>query len=259
MRKYLRVIAKLLPALVWAYISWIFRYSRHPEKYDINLRFKKVQTLIRKVLRAFNVSVNEIDVDKFESTLKEGKPRLIVVNHISDFDPLIFIAIAKRPITVVAKIQILHYPFVNRIIKILEGEFLDRDNLKQSLKVFKSIANKMGKYPNLDWLIFPEGTRNKINVYLPNQFHYGTFKPAMKTCINVNVFSLLGTQKILDIKCKNKKYPVTLKFNKTFTFDDYKEKSTVELSKEAHKMCLEGVQEIKERNLNLIEKANEKH
>ena len=117
----------------------------------------------------------------------------------------------------------------------------------------------MEKYPNLDWLIFPEGTRNKINVYLPNQFHYGTFKPAMKTNININVFSLLGTQKILDIKCKNKKYPVTLKFDKTFAFDDYKEKSTVELSKEAHKLCLEGVQEIKERNLGLIEKVNQKH
>ena len=111
MRKYLRVIAKLLPALIWAYFSWILRYSRHPEKYDINLRFKKVQTLIRKVLRAFNVTVNEIDVDKYDLTLKEGKPHLIVANHISGFDPLIFIALAKRPITFVGKKEILKLPF----------------------------------------------------------------------------------------------------------------------------------------------------
>ena len=55
MRKYLKVIIKCLPILVWAYISWIFRYSRHPEKYDLRLRFSKVQSLIRKVLKAFNV------------------------------------------------------------------------------------------------------------------------------------------------------------------------------------------------------------
>ncbi len=259
MLKYIKVILKILPVLIWDYFAWMLRYSLKPSKYDLNKRFLKIQKLIKKVLKAFNVSLDEIDLEKYENSAKNDEARLIVANHISDFDPLIFIALAKRPITVVAKIQILRYPFVNRIIKILEGEFLDRDNLKQSLKVFKSIANKMEKYPNLDWLIFPEGTRNKINVYLPNQFHYGTFKPAMKTNININVFSLLGTQKILDIKCKNKKYPVTLKFDKTFAFDDYKEKSTVELSKEAHKLCLEGVQEIKERNLGLIEKVNQKH
>ena len=150
MRKYLRVIAKILPALIWAYFSWIFRYSRHPEKYDINLRFKKVQTLIRKVLRAFNVTVNEIDVDKYDLTLKEGKPHLIVANHISGFDPLIFIALAKRPITFVAKKQILKLPFVGKVVKSLNGEFLDRDDLKQSLKVFKSIAQKMIDIPNLE-------------------------------------------------------------------------------------------------------------
>ena len=121
---------------------------KHPEKYDINTRFKKVQNLIKKVLVAFRVKVEEIDVDKFEASLKENEPRFIVANHISDFDPLIFIALAKRPITVVAKKQILSYPFVARIIKSLSGEFLDRDDLKQSLKVFKSIAKKIEENPS---------------------------------------------------------------------------------------------------------------
>ena len=67
MKKYLKVIIKCLPILVWAYISWIFRYSRHPEKYDLRLRFSKVQSLIRKVLKAFNVIIKEVDVDKFEN------------------------------------------------------------------------------------------------------------------------------------------------------------------------------------------------
>ena len=258
MRKYLRVIAKLLPALIWAYFSWIFRYSRHPEKYDINLRFKKVQTLIRKVLRAFNVTVNEIDVDKYDLTLKEGKPHLIVANHISGFDPLIFIALAKRPITFVAKKEVLKLPFVGKVVKSLDGEFLDRDDLKQSLKVFKSIAQKMIDIPNLDWLIFPEGTRNKVDPTDTKPFHYGTFKPAMKNSLDVSVFSVLGTQRILNSKCKNKMNPVCLKYDLTYTFEDYDGLKTVDLSTKAYETCRSGVKSLIEEDKKLVLKYNKK-
>ena len=259
MKKYLRVIIRILPALIWAYFSWMIRFSRHPEKYDINTRFKKVQNLIKKVLVAFRVKVEEIDVDKFEASLKENEPRFIVANHISDFDPLIFIALAKRPITVVAKKQILSYPFVARIIKSLGGEFLDRGDLKQSLKVFKSIDKKIEENPNLDWLIFPEGTRNKVNPLDPKPFHYGTFKPAMKTSIGVSVFSLIGTQRILNIKCKNKFNPIILKFNRNYFYEDYKDLKTVDLSTKAYEDCKNGVKSMAEYDKELVLKYNKKN
>ena len=258
MRKYLKVIIKCLPILVWAYISWIFRYSRHPEKYDLRLRFSKVQSLIRKVLKAFNVIIKEVDVDKFEESLKEGKPRLVVANHISDLDPLIFIALAKRPITFVAKIQIIKYPFVGKIVKSLQGEFLDRDDLKQSLRIFRSIANKMVEIPDLDWLIFPEGTRNKVDPTDTKSFHYGTFKPAMKNSLEVSVFSLLGTQRVLNYKCKNKKNPVLIKFDRTFTHEDYKDLKTVDLSTKSYEICREGVQSLIDEDKKLVLEYNKK-
>ena len=235
MLKYLRVIIKVLPSLIGAYFSWMIKYSKHPEKYDINLRFNRVQKLIRKVLIAFKVNVQYFNFDEFYQKADKNRPYLIVANHISDFDPLIFIAIAKN------------------IIKCLDGEFLDRNDLKQSLKVFKNIASKMEKIDNLDWLIFPEGTRNKININEVQAFHYGTFKSAMKTNSDIHVMSLLGTQRVLDVKCKNKMYPVLVKYNGTFSSEDYAKLTTVVVSEQAQKLCNEGVKSLieEERSLNI--------
>lgn len=253
MLKYLRVIIKVLPSLIGAYFSWMIKYSKHPEKYDINLRFNRVQKLVRKVLIAFKVNVQYFNFDEFYQKADKNRPYLIVANHISDFDPLIFIAIAKKPLTVVGKVEISKYPFVNRIIKCLDGEFLDRNDLKQSLKVFKNIASKMEKIDNLDRLIFPEGTRNKININEVQAFHYGTFKPAMKTNSDIHVMSLLGTQRVLDVKCKNKMYPVLVKYNGTFSSEDYAKLTTVVVSEQAQKLCNEGVKSLieEERSLNI--------
>ena len=112
----------------------MLRYSLKPSKYDLNKRFLKIQKLIKKVLKAFNVSLDEIDLEKYENSAKTDEARLIVANHISDFDPLIFIAAAKRPLTFVAKIESEKYPLVGRVIKVIDGKFMDRGDLKQSLK-----------------------------------------------------------------------------------------------------------------------------
>lgn len=258
MKKYLRVIIKCLPLLIWSY-GWIFRYSRHPEKYDLNLRFKKVQNLIKKVLDAFNVRYEKYNFDSLQSNCAIDNPNLFVCNHISDIDPLVFIALANRPIAVVAKKEIKSYPFVGRVITILNGVFLDREDLKQSLRIFKEIGNTMNEIKTMDWLIFPEGTRNKIDPTDTKPFHYGTFKPAMKNMLNINVFSILGSQRALNYKCKNKINPVFIKYNSTLKYDYYKDMKTVELSEEAYKICRAGVQSLIQDDKDLLIKYNKKN
>lgn len=258
MWKYIKVIFKCLPAIIIAYFAWIIKFSRHPEKYDIKLRFYKIQKLIRKILRAFNVSISEIDLNGFNS-YNSLKNRFIVANHLSDADPLIFLAYSKRPITFVAKKETAKFPLVGRVIKILEGEFIDRNDLKMQLKVFKNVENKMREMPSLDWIIFPEGTRNKIDVNEVQEFHYGSFKPAMRNNLDIYVFSLLGTQRILDSKCKNKSYVIPLKLNEIITYENYKEKTTVEVSNYAYKICSDGVKELIPIDKSYIAKFSKKH
>ena len=259
MWKYVKVVFKCLPAIIYAYFSWMLKFSKHPEKYDIKLRFAKIQGLVRKILRAFNVSLSEIDLNGFNDYPTNAKNRFIVCNHLSDADPLIFLALSSRPITFVAKKETLKFPLVGRAIKILNGEFIDRNDLKMQLRVFKNVENKMKEIPDLDWIIFPEGTRNKVNVKEVQEFHYGSFKPAMRNELPIYVFSLLGTQRILDKKCKNKTYIIPLKLNKFISPDEYKNKSTVEISELSYSLCNEGVKSLIKIDENFVKKFSKKN
>lgn len=256
MRKYIRVICKVLPYLIYCYFAWILPYSKHPEKYDLELRFSKVQKLIRKVLRAFNVTYNEYDFDKFNDYESKNVSRFIVSNHISDCDPLVFIALSKKPVTFVAKKETRKFLFVGRIIRALGGEFLDREDLKQELKVFLSIKKRMVEEPNLSWIIFPEGTRNKNDILNVQEFKNGTFKFAMKVDAPIFVFSILGSQRILDIKQKEKHYPVQIKLNKILTTEDYKDLNTIDLALKCQNICDEGVKSLQKSDSEMIKSLN---
>ena len=259
MFKYFKVVCKCLWMFIYSYFAWIRKYSTDPEKYDINLRFKKVQRFIQKVLDAFNVQYDLINIDEYEKNLKENKSMLLVANHISDCDPLVMIAIAKRPMTFVSKIENEKLLYVGRLLKCIDGVFIDRDDLKQQLKVFKKIKENMMSDKPLDWVIFPEGTRNKINVGEVQEFHYGTIKPAMNSNSPISVFSIVGTQRILSSKSKEKKYPVIIKFDKTFTPEEYKGLTTVELSEKLNNICALNVKELLPRDLENIKKIEKKN
>ena len=60
----------------------MIRYSRHPEKYDYKKRFEKVQKIIRKVLKAFNVNFHVDELKEFYKT-REDKPYLLISHHLS--------------------------------------------------------------------------------------------------------------------------------------------------------------------------------
>ena len=66
----------------------------------------------------------------------------------------------------------------------------------------------------------------------------------MKAEAPIYIFSILGSQRILDIKCKNKYYPVQIKLNKVIAKEDYQNLSTVEVSSISHEACDNGVKEI---------------
>lgn len=259
MWKYFKVVVKVIFPVLFAYFSWMIKYSRHPEKYDLKLRFSKVQKIIRRILKAFNVSIRDIDLAEFNNVKEGDKNRFIICNHLSDADPLILIAYAKRPITFVAKKETMKFPFVGRIIKILNGEFIDREDLKMQLKIFKNVERKMKEIENLDWIIFPEGTRNKTDINSVQEFHYGTFKPAMRNSLDIFVFSLLGSQRILDKKCNDKCYVIPIKLAKVITSEDYKDKTTVDVSNEAYEACKEGVLSLVEEDLDLSLKFSKKN
>lgn len=239
MWKYTKAIAKLIFILIYDCFSRIFKYSNHPEKYPLEERYKKVRKLVIQVLNAFNVEIKDHNFDKFNENNK--KNRLIVCNHISILDPLLIIAKSEKPISFACKKEIKKMPIVNRIVRAINGVFLDRKDLKQQLKVMREIEYNLVNTANLDWCIFPEGTRNKKPFGEIHEFHHGTFRCATKSGSDIVLVSMFNTFRILDIKDKAKKYIVPLHYLKTITLEEYKNVTTNILAVECNQIINEQV------------------
>ncbi|MFA6755095.1 MAG: lysophospholipid acyltransferase family protein [Bacilli bacterium] len=254
MIKYIIAIFTVVPILFFDYFAWILRYSLHPKKYPIEVRFAKVQKLAKQVLKFFRVKVNLETMNKYNDLFINSKEsHLIVSNHLSDADPIIFMAYSKRPISFVAKIESKKFLFVGKIVKILDGEFLDRSNIKQQFKVMESIKDKLTYYKGLDFVIFPEGTRNKnpdiINLL---EFKNGAFHPAVKAMAPISVFALYGTNDILSFKSKKHINEIEINYIDTFYYDRYKNYTTYQLADLSSKLIKEAINNDRKLDKNQI-------
>ncbi len=239
MWKYFKVVMRLIPVIVYSYFAWIIKYSRHPEKYPFEKRFERIQKLIRKVLKAFGVKYYLHGEDVLAKV--GDKSCLIVCNHISFIDPLFFIAIAKRPFSVVAKVETKKMPLVGRIVMALEGEFIERDNLKQELKCFIRVQKRLEE-SNLDYVIFPEGTRHQD--YNMGEFHHGSFRCAVKTNHPILVCAISGSQKVLDSKINKKHYPIDFSYIDYIESENYQDLTTKDIAFKAQSEVKETLDEM---------------
>lgn len=259
MRKYLRAAIIVGWRIIFAYFNWMIRFSKHPDKYSIEKRFDKIHRLSIKVLKALHVVYDIDGLDDFYKNKKPGENSLIICNHLSDADPIVMMALAKSPLTFVAKKESEGFPFVGKVLKSIDGIFLDRSDLRQEVKQIMKVQDMLKNYPNLDIVIFPEGTRNKEPLKDPLEFKHGSFRPAMKNGGDIAIFSMYGTQRVLNYKCKNNWNPVEIKYLKTFKKEDYKDKSTPEMAAISYDMVLKSVNDLRTIDKNLMKKYNKRH
>ena len=221
-----KCVLKVGPTIIFDYFAWMNKYDKHPEKYDIEIRYKKLHRLMQKMSRGFNVTYH---VEGLEKLPKEAY--CLVANHISNFDPLALISIIDRPCTFVAKKELIKKPFIGKIIRDIDGLFIDRKDLKQSLRMMMKVEEDFKKNKNKNWIIFPEGTRNKDQMANIKEFHHGTFRPAVKAGVPIVPVAIYGTFRILNIKPQFKKYPVHIKFLDPIYPEEYKDMQTPEIAK----------------------------
>ena len=225
MQHYVKPVLTVGYKIIFQYFSWMIKYSKHPEKYPMDIRYKKVRKLLLDLSKSFNV---EYHVEGLEN-LPEGTCSFIS-NHLSAYDPLALICALERPCAFVAKKELQGKPFVSKIIDAMGGLFIDRKDLKQSLRVMMKVEDELKNKKDKDWIIYPEGTRNKDIMNNLKMFHKGTFRPAIKAGVPIVPVATFGTFRVLKSKPNFKKYPVFIKFLKPIYPDDYKDMSTEEVA-----------------------------
>ena len=215
----------MAPRIIFSYFAWMLSYSKKKKEVPVEKRYQKVRRLITKATHALH----------FE-TMVEGKENIpnttccFFSNHMGAVDPLIYFDALDVPTTFVAKKEIEKLPFVGRVFSSDLGLFLDRENLKQSLRVMMKVQDSLAK-GEINWVIFPEGTRNKDSMGLLLDFHHGTFRPAMKAKVPLVPTVVFGSYRALSKKHNYKKYPTYIKFLKPIYPEEYEGKTTEEVAK----------------------------
>ena len=231
MRHYIKLVLRLLGYTIYCYFNWMIPYSRHPEKYPFDKRYKKFQNFCKKLIKSFSI---DLKVEGLENVPKD-RVAYFVCNHQSAIDPLFMFAALDIPASVVAKKEVRHMPLVGKCILALSGEFLDRDDLKQSLKIMLRMQEDLLE-GNKSWFIFPEGTRIKDPLKNIQEFHHGTFRAPMKAKVPIVPVALCGSFRTLKTKPYCKRYPVSLKFLPPIEPEEYEGKFTSDVAKMAHDM-----------------------
>ena len=223
----LRAVLLMAPRIIVSYFAWMLRFSnpKNRDKISVTKRYHKVHKIITKANHALRMKVI---VEGEENIPQETS--CFFSNHMGAADPLIYFeAFKNRPVTFLAKVEAEKLPFVGRVFKSDLGLFLNRSDLKQQfrvmMKVQESLSNK-----EIDWVIFPEGTRNKDHMGLLLPFHHGTFRAPMKAGVPLVPTVVFGSFRVLSKKHNYKNYPTYIKFLKPIYPEEYEGMRTEEVA-----------------------------
>ena len=222
---YTKAVSRVGIPLLWQYFTRIKRWARHLDRYPSATRFVKIRKIIKSIQVALQVDLTVFGLEN----LPTDTNYCLVCNHMSAFDPVPFIVNSERHLTFVGKKELMKAPFIPAAMKVIEGEYIDRDDLRQSLKVMLRVEDSLKKGEK-SWMIFPEGTRIHDKLLPVQEFHHGTFRPATKAKVPIIPCAIYGSFRVLKKKPQFKKYPVSISILKPMRPEDYAGMSTAEIA-----------------------------
>ena len=158
-----------------------------------------------------------------EENVPKDEAVLYVANHRSMVDIVLTYARCPDLTGFIAKDGMLKVPALRAWMKRLHCEFLNRDDIKQGMKVILSAIDKVKN--GISIFIFPEGTRNRnkddSTDILP--FKDGSFKIAQKTGCKIIPVAITGTNRIFEDQFPwAKKGKVIIEYGEPITFKELK-------------------------------------
>ena len=220
------------------FVPWWWYQLCHYAKHTDEIPEDKKYALLKKI----TVHANKGGRVKIDVHGQENIPReenfVFFPNHQGLFDVLSIIEASDRPFSVVAKIEVKNIFFLKQVFAIMKAKFMDRDDVRQSLKVILSVTDEVKAGRN--FLIFPEGTRSK-NGNHPGDFKGGSFKCAMNARCPIVPVAMLNSYQAFDT---NSSHPVTVQvhFLEPLYYEDYKDMKSTEIAKIVRARIVERIE-----------------
>lgn len=232
MNRLLLMVGRNLFRAPWLYAK-LCHYAKHTDQYPEIVKYKHIQYIFRRAVKSGNL---DLQVRGLENIPKENG-FLVYSNHQGLFDILAIGAYCEQPMAAVLKKELYHIPFMTQIVDSTKSYCMDREDVRQSLKVIQAVTREVQEGRN--FLIFPEGTRSKMG----NQmiaFHGGSFKCATRAKCPILPIALINTYKVFDEKgCKPVKLMVH--YLPPVPYEEYKGMTSSELAVMIHDRIQEAV------------------
>ena len=173
--------------------SKLCKHAKNPENYTEEEKFALVQKIMQHAVNAGNVTM---EIHGRENVPTEGG-FVMYSNHQGMFDVVCTVADIPVPMSAVFKQELKDLPLIREIASSLKGLAMDRDDVRQSLEVIRTVTKEVQAGRN--YLIYPEGTRSK-NGNVMGEFHHGSFRCAITAKCPVLPICVIDTYKVLDQK-----------------------------------------------------------
>lgn len=135
----LMVSKNLIFAPVW--FPQMILYGREKDTHTVEERFALLRKITVHVNKAGKVNIK---ADGLENLPKEDG-FIMFPNHQGLYDVLAFIESCSHPFTVVMKKEIQNIFFLKQVFGVMRARALDRDNVKQAMKVILAMADDVKK------------------------------------------------------------------------------------------------------------------
>jgi len=217
----LMVFRNILFCPYWFYQLCI--YGKKDNRYTEEERFALLKKMVIKANKSGRVKVEATGLNNLP-----GKDGFIMFpNHQGLFDALAFLESSDHPFSVVIKKEVQNIPFLKRVFAVLQAKAIDRDDVRQAMKVILDVAKEVREGRN--YIIFAEGTRSK-NGNQVQDFKGGSFKSAMKAKCPIVPVAIIDAFKPFDSH-SIEQVTVQLHYLSPLYYEDYKEMKSTEIAK----------------------------
>lgn len=147
-------------------------------------------------------------------------------NHQGLYDVLAIMESSPRFFSVVMKKELKNIFFLKEVFRILEACAIDRDDVRQSMKVIQEVSKEVSEGKN--FLIFPEGTRSRDKNTIGG-FKGGSFKSATKAKCPIVPVAVIDSYKVFD-NGSTDEVTVQIHYLEPLYYEDYKMMKTTEIA-----------------------------
>jgi len=202
-RQYVIRGGKMLRTIVWFGYFWLYLVGIMPGYFKMKRLAKEGKTSEKDMLVSSIASKWARDLLKMAGaeikvTGAENVPAdrtvLFVSNHQGNFDIPLLLGHINKQKAFIAKIEMLKMPLIRTWMKHMNCVFLDRNDMRQSLKVMNEAAEHLKN--GYSMVIFPEGTRSKGKEM--GEFKAGFLRIATKTNMPIVPVTINGSYKLME-------------------------------------------------------------